>query len=62
MNNMTVTQILAIALGWQGGTIHQVAEELHCKIEDILTAKDNQYQFCSLLRCAVIRYKHLGRE
>jgi hypothetical protein len=33
---MTRTEALCNVLGWQGGTIHQVAKETGCALEDLL--------------------------
>lgn len=33
---MTRTEALCRVLGWQGGTIHQVAKEIGCSTHDIL--------------------------
>ena len=36
---MNRTQALCQAFGWQGGTIHQVAQETGCKVSDLLYAE-----------------------
>lgn len=44
---MNRTQALCIALGWQGGTIHQVCEATGCSDEDILhTGVDGGQGYC----------------
>jgi hypothetical protein len=35
---MTRLEALCKALGWQGGTIHQVAAATGCKVKDLLTS------------------------
>lgn len=35
-SKFTRTSLLCKALGWQGGTIHQVAEETGCQVHDLL--------------------------
>jgi hypothetical protein len=35
---VTNTETLCFVLGWQGGTVHQVAERLYVPVDDILTA------------------------
>ena len=39
------TQALCNALGWQGGTIHQVAEETGCSVADLLYAETISHSF-----------------
>lgn len=39
---MSNTEILCYILGWQGGTVHQVASELGETVETILHADDEQ--------------------
>lgn len=34
---------LCKAFGWQGGTVHQIAEEIGCSVHDILYAKEEEY-------------------
>lgn len=35
-NEINRTQALILALGWQGGTIHQVSQETGCDVQDLL--------------------------
>lgn len=44
MNN---TQCLMIALGWQGGTVHQVSEEIGVSVQDILYKKIDRIEAMS---------------
>jgi hypothetical protein len=37
---LTNMQIACYLLGWQGGTIHQVAEETGLSVDEILKSKD----------------------
>ena len=39
---MSNTEILCYVLGWQGGTVHQIASELRVTVETILQADDEQ--------------------
>lgn len=48
---LTNTQILCYVLGWQGGTIHQVAEKIKVSTDEILKA--NGEQLHALCRKAV---------
>ena len=41
---MTNTQILCFVLGWQGGTVHQVADALKIEPNWVLMADDNYMQ------------------
>ena len=41
---MTNTQILAFILGYQGGTVHQIAYELGVTTEAVIDADDNMMQ------------------
>ena len=43
---MNVTFNLCLAFGWQGGTIHQVAEYTGCSVDDLL---QNPKEFCGHL-------------
>lgn len=58
-DTVTRTQALMLAFGWQGGTIHQVAEVTGCDAHDLIYAKSEEhstdhalgwfaYQTCSL--------------
>ncbi len=44
---MTRTEALCKALGWQGGTIHQVSEETGCTTSDLLYGKPAQTHLTS---------------
>lgn len=37
------TQALMLAFGWQGGTIHQIAEETGCNAEDLIYGESIEY-------------------
>ena len=39
----TRTEALVRAFGWQGGTIHQIAEETGCDAHDLIYAVANEY-------------------
>ena len=44
MDKITRTEAIMKALGWQGGTIHQVAEETGCAVHDLLySAPKSEY-------------------
>ena len=40
---ITRTEALCRAFGWQGGTIHQVAEKTGCDSTDLIYSKDEPY-------------------
>ena len=40
---ITRTQALMIAFGWQGGTIHQIAQETGCDAHDLIYAESEEY-------------------
>ena len=42
ISTLSNTEILCFVLGWQGGTVHQVAEILHVEIAAILDADHDQ--------------------
>lgn len=56
MSTVPNTFALCFALGWQGGTVHQVAETLETTVQDILTADEDRMGV--LLRLA----QQKGRE
>lgn len=39
---VTRTQALMMAFGWQGGTIHQIAQETGCDAHDLIYAESNE--------------------
>lgn len=39
---MNRTQALCKALGWQGGTIHQISDETNCSVNDLLYGSPNK--------------------
>ena len=67
---MTNTQILAFILGYQGGTVHQIAAELKVTVAEVLDADDKAMQVLCRNAQAVfwkkgginaLLLKHLGR-
>jgi len=56
--NMLRTQALMAAFGWQGGTIHQLAEVTGCSANDLLYSDSQQHSlewqggFCSYRTCS----------
>lgn len=68
---MSKTAILCFILGWQGGTVHQVAETLEVSTGDILDASDRELgDLCRKAQAVKwqwhttelnrVMYKHLG--
>jgi Fic family protein len=51
-------QILAFILGWQGGTVHQVADELKVSVQDVLNADDDKMQNL----CRMAQYARLHKN
>lgn len=59
---MSNTAILCFVLGWQGGTIHQVAEELGCTTGHILDADyEVMGELCRKAQAANPRYQRITR-
>ena len=44
---------LMLALGWQGGTVHQVCEKLNCTVEDILYKDKEVYSALLSKACRI---------
>ena len=53
MNAVPNSIVLMFIFGWQGGTVHQVAETLNVSVLDILNADFDRMQ--DLMRMAQIR-------
>lgn len=47
MENVSNTMALMMAFGWQGGTVHQVAEKTGCDTFDIIHGESASYDLCN---------------
>ena len=46
---LTNVEVLCFVLGWQGGTVHQVADELGVKVDEVLRADHKQmHHWCRM--------------
>ena len=60
---LTNTQVLCFCLGWQGGTIHQVADKLQVTLDDILDADaDKMIELCNKCRLHVRIHIELEKQ
>lgn len=61
--NMSNTAILCFVLGWQGGTIYQVAKEIGCKTDEILDADYEAIgELCRKAQAANPRYQRITKS